>query len=138
MKKCSRKIPQSTHFLSRRSSDGKEAVAKAANFHFEKHYSSASNLKEFDMAEALMSIGCGGTEPNLMLIYGFAQCHLGFPAWRMNYTEIVHMGSLMSMNFGSLVKVIHRFTMVRQNYGTWTYILSGVFFYNMYKMYISR
>ncbi|KAL2477169.1 Undecaprenyl pyrophosphate synthetase family protein [Forsythia ovata] len=103
-------------------SDGKEAVAKAANFLFEKHYSSANmeklNLKEADMAAALTSIGCGGTDPDLMLIYGPARCHLGFPAWRMSYTEIVHMGSLKSMNFGSLVKAIHGFTMVHQNYGT--------------------
>ncbi|CAA2998965.1 dehydrodolichyl diphosphate syntase complex subunit NUS1 isoform X1 [Olea europaea subsp. europaea] len=100
-------------------SDGKEAVAKAANFLFEKHYSIANvekpNLKESNVAEALMSIGCGGTEPNLMLIYGFARCHLGFPAWRMSYTEIMHMGSLMSMNFGSLVKAIHQFTSISRD-----------------------
>lgn len=33
-----------------------------------------------------------------------------------------HMGSLQSMKFGALVKAIHRFTMVKQNYGMYFYI----------------
>lgn len=102
-------------------SDGKHAVAKAANFLFTCHYLSAKtedlNLTESDMTDALGAIGCGGSEPDLMLIYGPARCHLGFPAWRIRYTEIVHMGPLMSMKFGALIKAIHRFTMVHQNHG---------------------
>ncbi|CAA2997062.1 dehydrodolichyl diphosphate syntase complex subunit NUS1 isoform X1 [Olea europaea subsp. europaea] len=105
----------SFHFLM-----GKKQLPKQLFFIFEKHYSCFNaeklNPKESDMPEALTSIGCGGTEPDLMLIYGPARCHLGFPAWRMSYTEIVHMGSLKSMSFGSLVKAIHGFTMARQNY----------------------
>jgi ditrans,polycis-polyprenyl diphosphate synthase len=34
-------------------------------------------------------LGCGGPEPDLLLMYGPARCHLGFPAWRLRYTEIM-------------------------------------------------
>lgn len=102
-------------------SDGKQAVAKAANFLLEKHYSSPGtakpNLTESDMMIALGAIGYGEPEPDLMLIYGPARCHLGFPAWRIRYAEMVYMGPLKSMKFGSLIKAIYRFTRVRQNYG---------------------
>lgn len=33
--------------------------------------------------------GSGGPDPDLLLVYGPARCHLGFPAWRIRYTEIV-------------------------------------------------
>ncbi|PIN22121.1 putative undecaprenyl diphosphate synthase [Handroanthus impetiginosus] len=102
-------------------SDGRRAVAKVANILLERHYLSAEmekpNLTESDMTNALGEIGYGGSDPDLMLVYGPARCHLGFPAWRIRYTEIVHMGPLKSMKFGALVKAIHRFTMVHQNYG---------------------
>ncbi|XP_073272338.1 uncharacterized protein [Primulina huaijiensis] len=103
-------------------SDGKHAVTKAANFLLEKHYLSVSkekrNLTESDMNGALGAMGYGGSEPDLMLIYGPARCHLGFPAWRIRYTEIVYMGPVKSMKFGSIIKAFHRFTMLHQNYGT--------------------
>ncbi|KAK6136778.1 hypothetical protein DH2020_029491 [Rehmannia glutinosa] len=103
-------------------SDSKHAVAKAANFLFKKHYLSANTekpkLTEPDMADALEALGYGALEPDLMLIYGPARCHLGFPAWRIRYTEMVHMGPLKSMKFGAIIKAIHRFTTVHQNYGT--------------------
>ncbi|TYG88395.1 hypothetical protein ES288_A12G018000v1 [Gossypium darwinii] len=106
-------------------SDGKEAVAKAANVLFMKYSKSGvtdQNQKEkifteSQMTEALKTVGSGGPEPDLLLVYGPARCHLGFPAWRIKYTEIVHMGLLKSMNYGSLIKAIYKFTMVRQNYG---------------------
>ncbi|KAB1997375.1 hypothetical protein ES319_D12G019500v1 [Gossypium barbadense] len=106
-------------------SDGKEAVAKAANVLFMKYSKSGvtdQNQKEkifteSQMSEALKTVGSGGPEPDLLLVYGPARCHLGFPAWRIKYTEIVHMGPLKSMNYGSLIKAIYKFTMVRQNYG---------------------
>lgn len=109
--------------------DGKHAVARAANHLFKKHYLSANSekpeLTESDMADALAAIGMlipiffllcnyllyrdnryispwllivsiilvksgyGVPEPDLMLIYGPVRCHLGFPAWRLRYTEIV-------------------------------------------------
>ncbi|GKV26579.1 hypothetical protein SLEP1_g35855 [Rubroshorea leprosula] len=69
------------------------------------------------MTDALKAVGCIGLEPDLLLVYGPARCHLGFPAWRIRYTEIVHMGPLESMRYGSLKKAIHKFTMVHQNYG---------------------
>ncbi|CAK9154057.1 unnamed protein product [Ilex paraguariensis] len=103
-------------------SDGKEAAARAANFLFVKYYLGGADKKpiftESLMAEALKAVGCKVTEPDLLLVYGPARCHLGFPAWRLRYTEIVHMGPLKSMKYGSLIKVIRKFTMVRQNYGT--------------------
>lgn len=34
-------------------------------------------------------LGSGGPDPDLLLVYGPARCHLGFPAWRIRYTEIV-------------------------------------------------
>ncbi|KAL0422734.1 UNVERIFIED_CONTAM: hypothetical protein Slati_3296300 [Sesamum latifolium] len=106
-------------------SDGKHAVTKAANVLLKKHYLNGNtekpNLTESDMADALCEIGHGGADPDLILIYGPARCHLGFPAWRIRYTEMVHMGPLKSMKFGALVKAIHRYTMVHQNYGTYIY-----------------
>lgn len=102
-------------------SDGKEAVAKAANLLFTKYYLDSKMekpvLTEFHLTEALEALGLREQDPDLMLIYGPARCHLGFPAWRLRYTEMVHMGSLRSMKYGSLIKAIHKFTMVKQNYG---------------------
>ncbi|XP_059299170.1 uncharacterized protein LOC132051920 isoform X4 [Lycium ferocissimum] len=101
--------------------DSKPAVAKAANLLFAKHYATVKpekpNFTESDMSEALQAVGYGGPEPDLLLVYGPVRCHTGFPAWRIRYTEIVHMGPLKSMKFGSLIKAIHKFTKVHQNYG---------------------
>ncbi|KAL0435485.1 UNVERIFIED_CONTAM: hypothetical protein Sradi_0256400 [Sesamum radiatum] len=115
-------------------SDGKHAVTKSANVLLKKHYLNGNtekpNLTELDMADTLGEIvtsifmvnsGHGGAEPDLMLIYGPARCHLGFPAWRICYTELVPMGPLKSMKFGALMKAIRRYTMVHQNYGAYIY-----------------
>ncbi|EPS69997.1 hypothetical protein M569_04767, partial [Genlisea aurea] len=105
------------------SSDSKTAVAKAANSLFATHYLNSNaaekkqKLTEADMISALKEIGYKEPDPDLMFVYGPARCHLGFPPWRIRYTEIVHMGSLNSMNLGSLLKAIHRFSAVHQNYG---------------------
>ncbi|KAG7035144.1 Dehydrodolichyl diphosphate synthase complex subunit nus1 [Cucurbita argyrosperma subsp. argyrosperma] len=105
-------------------SDGKEAVARAASFLLKDKWrktnmSGDSNqcFSESQMTEALKAVGCGGPDPDLILVYGPSRCHLGFPAWRIRYTEIIHMGPLKSKKYGSLVKAIYKFTMVRQNYG---------------------
>ncbi|XP_039170581.1 LOW QUALITY PROTEIN: dehydrodolichyl diphosphate synthase complex subunit NUS1-like [Eucalyptus grandis] len=106
-------------------SDGREAVAKAANLLFSKHLELRNTTEdqgeniftEAHMTEALRAVGCSGPDPDLLLIYGPARCHLGFPPWRLRYTEIVHMGPLNSMKHGSLMKAIYKFTLVRQNYG---------------------
>ncbi|KAL6965216.1 ditrans,polycis-polyprenyl diphosphate synthase [(2E,6E)-farnesyl], partial [Sarracenia purpurea var. burkii] len=102
-------------------SDGKEAVAKAANLLFVKYYLGRDQeepiFTESHIAEALGTVGSEGPDPDLILIYGPARCHLGFPAWRIRYTEIVHMGPLKTMKYGSLIKALEKFTMVRQNYG---------------------
>ncbi|KAE9596482.1 putative ditrans,polycis-polyprenyl diphosphate synthase ((2E,6E)-farnesyl diphosphate specific) [Lupinus albus] len=101
--------------------DGKEAVAKAANLIFRENLNRRNlcgELSETHLNEALQIVGCKGPEPDLLLVYGPVRCHLGFPAWRMRYTEIVHMGSLSSMRYGSLMKAIYIFTKVHQNYGT--------------------
>ncbi|XVE93564.1 hypothetical protein REPUB_Repub01dG0205700 [Reevesia pubescens] len=78
-------------------SDGKEAVAKAANVLFMKYLKSGATdqnqeeqiFTESQMSEALKTVGSGGPEPDLLLVYGPARCHLGFPAWRIRYTEIM-------------------------------------------------
>ncbi|GAB2218959.1 hypothetical protein Droror1_Dr00006584 [Drosera rotundifolia] len=105
--------------------DGKEGIAKAANYLFMKHLELKSNgeiiekpnFTESLMDEALKVVGCCGPDPDLLLVYGPARCHLGFPPWRVRYTEIVHMGPLKSMKYGCLIKAVHKFTTVRQNYG---------------------
>lgn len=103
-------------------SDGKKAVSKAANHLFKKYYFCEEQEEfvctESHIDEALKEIGCARPDPDLLLVYGPARCHLGFPAWRLRYTEIVHMGPLKSMKFGSLIKAIYNFTKVHQNYGT--------------------
>ncbi|XP_058115703.1 uncharacterized protein LOC131258407 isoform X2 [Magnolia sinica] len=106
-------------------SDGKQGAAKAASFLCSKYLRVASGggeqkipiFREPDMDQALRAVGCGGPDPDLLLIYGPARCHLGFPAWRIRYTELVHMGTLKSMKYGAIVKVIYKFTRVQQNYG---------------------
>ncbi|GAB2267298.1 hypothetical protein Dimus_002283 [Dionaea muscipula] len=106
-------------------SDGREGVAKAANYLFMKHLESNDqggdlqrpNITESLMDEALRVVGSAGPDPDLLLVYGPARCHLGFPAWRIRYTEIVHMGPLKFLKYGSLIKALHKFTTVRQNYG---------------------
>ncbi|XP_054824856.1 uncharacterized protein LOC129322582 [Prosopis cineraria] len=105
--------------------DGKEGMTKAANWIFAQNLKrhnfdgalDGQNLTEPQLDKALDIVGYRGHEPNLLLVYGPVRCHLGFPAWRMKYTEIVHMGSLNSMRYGSLVKAISGFTRVHQNYG---------------------
>ncbi|KAK6916549.1 hypothetical protein RJ641_019410, partial [Dillenia turbinata] len=76
-------------------SDGKEAVAEAANVIFKKYKEGKLGgqqqepvLSESHLTEALKAVGCGGPEPDLLLVYGPARCHLGFPPWRLRYTEI--------------------------------------------------
>ncbi|KAF6148107.1 hypothetical protein GIB67_016511 [Kingdonia uniflora] len=106
-------------------SDGKEGAAKAANFLCSKYLKDSSLVgvgeehlfTEPKMTDALRAVGCGGPEPNLLLVYGLARCHLGFPAWKLRYTEIVHMGPLKAMKYGAIVKAIYKFATVRQNYG---------------------
>ncbi|KAJ8767127.1 hypothetical protein K2173_013524 [Erythroxylum novogranatense] len=105
-------------------SDGKDMVAKAANLLFLKYSKLAKTnaeeaqvFTEANLGEALRAIGCKGQDPDLMLVYGPVRCHLGFPAWRIRFTEIIHMGSLKSMRHGSLLNAIRKFTFVQQNYG---------------------
>ncbi|XP_061354521.1 uncharacterized protein LOC133299109 [Gastrolobium bilobum] len=106
--------------------DGKEAVVKAANLIFVENLKRHNLGGELDgrillepqLNEALQIVGSKGPAPDLLLIYGPVRSHLGFPAWRIRYTEIVHMGSLNFMRYGSLIKAIYRFTKVYQNYGT--------------------
>nr|GEU94783.1 dehydrodolichyl diphosphate synthase complex subunit nus1 [Tanacetum cinerariifolium] len=102
--------------------DGKEAVAKAANLLFKKYYADEDSEKPFFtetyLTEALRTLGHMEPDPDLLLIYGPARCHLGFPAWRIRYTEMVHMGPLKHKKYGLILKAIHRFTKVKQNYGS--------------------
>ncbi|XP_065857279.1 uncharacterized protein [Euphorbia lathyris] len=106
-------------------SDGKEAITKAANLLFMKYLKLHNNgvqpeeqfFTEAQLDEAVKDLGHKGPEPDLLLVYGPVRCHLGFPAWRLRYTEIVHMGPLKSRTYGALIKAIYKFTTVRQNYG---------------------
>lgn len=108
------------------SSDGKEGAAKAANFLFSNYLKKdvgncnkkVPTFTETDMAAALKAVGCDGPDPDLLLVYGPARCHLGFPAWRMRYTEIVHMGCLKSMKYGAILKAFYDFSNKHQNFGT--------------------
>ncbi|KAL2349441.1 hypothetical protein Fmac_003441 [Flemingia macrophylla] len=105
--------------------DGKEAVAKAANLIFVENLKQHNLGGELDVQvfleshlnEALQIVGSKGPAPDLLLVYGPVRSHLGFPAWRLPYTEIIHMGSLNYMRYGSLIKAIYNFTKVHQNYG---------------------
>ncbi|RZC31521.1 Dehydrodolichyl diphosphate synthase complex subunit NUS1 isoform D [Glycine soja] len=107
--------------------DGKEAVAKAANLIFVEHLKRHKLGGELDLIllepqlnEALQIVGSKGPEPDLLLVYGPVRSHLGFPAWRLRYTEIIHMGSLNFLRYGSLMKAIYNFTKVHQNYGKYS------------------
>ncbi|XP_074590589.1 uncharacterized protein LOC141846442 [Curcuma longa] len=106
-------------------SDGKEGVAKAANFLISNYMKDDSlrcngtkpTFSESQVSNALKAIGYNGPDPELLLVYGPARCHLGFPPWRLRYTEIIHMGSLRFLNYGSLVKALYDFSKKNQNYG---------------------
>ncbi|XP_020267537.1 dehydrodolichyl diphosphate synthase complex subunit Nus1-like isoform X2 [Asparagus officinalis] len=108
------------------SSDCKPGAAKAANFLLSNYLKGDTEgcnkaeptFTEADMSAALKSVGFDGPDPDLLLVYGPARCHLGFPAWRMRYTEIVHMGHLKSMKRGAIIKAIYDFSNKHQNYGT--------------------
>ncbi|XP_072991939.1 uncharacterized protein [Typha latifolia] len=107
-------------------SDGKDGIAKAASFLCSKYLKvdseASSNTEsiftEDNMEKALKSVGYFGPEPDLLLVYGPARCHLGFPPWRLRYTEIVHMGPLKSMKYGGIVKAIYDFSKKHQNFGS--------------------
>lgn len=109
-------------------SDGKEGIAKAARLLCSTYLNSKKKpvFTEADMANALKAVGCGGPEPDLLLMYGLARCHLGFPAWRLRYTEIMHMGPLKSMKYGALVKALYTFSKKHQNYGKLGFQLCSV------------
>ncbi|MQL83364.1 hypothetical protein Taro_015851 [Colocasia esculenta] len=116
--------------------DGKEAVVNAANFLCSKHLKENNVVgdqrelvfTEADMADALTTVGCGGPEPGLLLVFSPVRCHWGFPAWRMRYTEIVHMGSLKYMKYGAVIKAIYDLSRKHQNFGmfstvSWIFII---------------
>lgn len=49
----------------------------------------SNHISDFTCDYGCIFSGGGGPEPDLLLVYGPARCHLGFPAWRIRYTEIV-------------------------------------------------
>ncbi|KAJ1390909.1 Decaprenyl diphosphate synthase-like superfamily [Sesbania bispinosa] len=77
--------------------DGREIVAKAANLIFMNKLKRNNLDGEFNgqillesrLNEAIQIAGSEGPEPDLLLVYGPVRSHLGFPAWRIRYTEIV-------------------------------------------------
>lgn len=106
--------------------DGKGGLAKAASFLCSKYQNdelASYNMKdpkitESEISDALNAVGCGGPDPDLLLVYGPVRCHLGFPAWRLRYTEIIHMGSLKSMKYGAILKALFEYSKKQQNYGS--------------------
>ncbi|KAJ1427394.1 Decaprenyl diphosphate synthase-like superfamily [Sesbania bispinosa] len=77
--------------------DGRETVAKAANLIFMENLKRHNLGGELDgqilleprLNEAIQIAGSKGPEPDLLLVCGPVRSHLGFPAWRYRYTEIV-------------------------------------------------
>ncbi|KAL5211371.1 hypothetical protein ABZP36_022218 [Zizania latifolia] len=67
-------------------SDGKEAIAKATNLLYSACYNyddkSEIVFTEANMTCAVKAVGCGGPEPDLLLVHDLVRCHLGFHAWR--------------------------------------------------------
>ncbi|XP_031495044.1 uncharacterized protein LOC116260736 isoform X2 [Nymphaea colorata] len=106
-------------------SDGKEAVVRASMYicsNYSKPVTADApqtkqTLTEADLDKALRAVGSCGPEPDLLFIFGPARCHLGFPAWRLRYTEIIHMGKLRSLSFSAVLKVLYDFSKKHQNYG---------------------
>ncbi|XP_002466740.2 dehydrodolichyl diphosphate synthase complex subunit NUS1 [Sorghum bicolor] len=105
-------------------SNGKESIAKAANLLCSAYFNGDAHgdgkrkptFTEADMASALKAVGCGEPEPDLLLMYGPARCHLGFPAWRLRYTEIMYMGPLKPMKYGAIVKALYNCSKKYQNF----------------------
>ncbi|GMP38004.1 hypothetical protein CsSME_00009434 [Camellia sinensis var. sinensis] len=57
---------------------------------FQKHYLGREEKEppiftESHVSEALNAVGSGGPDLDLLLVYGPARCHLGFPPWRIRY-----------------------------------------------------
>jgi ditrans,polycis-polyprenyl diphosphate synthase len=46
---------------------------------------------ESHLNDALRVVGENVHVPDLLLVYGPIRSHLGFPAWRLRYTEIVYV-----------------------------------------------
>ncbi|KAH9306005.1 hypothetical protein KI387_010409, partial [Taxus chinensis] len=76
--------------------DGKEGIAKAARYLCSDTLQKIdfngqrANLKltEADIDRGLEATGCAGPEPDLLFVFGFTRCLLGFPAWRLRLSEI--------------------------------------------------
>lgn len=106
--------------------DGKEGIAKAARYLCSDSSQKSDlngqhmNLKltEADIDRGLEATGYAGPEPDLLFVFGFTRCLLGFPAWRVRFTEIIHMGMLKSLTLNSLLKALDEFSTKNQNYGT--------------------
>ncbi|GER52401.1 Nogo-B receptor [Striga asiatica] len=126
-------------------SDSKDAVAKAANFLLMKHYlgtEETPELTEPDMTNALKAIGMvwdsrARSHVNLWACempprisslekslhrdgVSITPLSCGFKELLDNFVinPNQHMGPLKSMKFGAIIKAIHKFTKVHQNYGT--------------------
>eukprot|EP01018_Ginkgo_biloba_P004699 Gb_23228 [translate_table: standard] len=105
--------------------DGKEGIAKAARFICSNTLQQISSdgqrvdlkLTEADIDRGLRATGCAGPEPEILFVFGFARCLLGFPAWRIPLTEIIYMGMLKSLTLNSLVNALDEFSRKNQRYG---------------------
>lgn len=105
--------------------DGKEGIAKAARYlcanTLQKINSDGQHidlkLTEADINRGLEATGCAGPEPDLLLVFGFTRCLLGFPAWRLPFTEIIYMGMFNSLTLDSLLDAVDEFSTKNQRYG---------------------
>lgn len=105
--------------------DGKEGIAKAARYLCENTLQKINSegqhidlkLTEADINRGLEAAGCAGPEPDLLLVFGFTRCLLGFPAWRLPFTEIIYMGMLKSLTLDSLLNAVDEFSTKNQRYG---------------------
>ncbi|CAN1164328.1 hypothetical protein LINPERPRIM_LOCUS33112 [Linum perenne] len=86
-KKELREIPKCITIEFASMSDGKEAVAKAANLLFTKYM----KLSNFDQQDEQIFTEENVTEALKAVVYAPVRCHLGFPAWRTRYTEIEYV-----------------------------------------------
>eukprot|EP00252_Welwitschia_mirabilis_P014693 TRINITY_DN3241_c0_g1_i1.p1 TRINITY_DN3241_c0_g1~~TRINITY_DN3241_c0_g1_i1.p1 ORF type:complete len:275 (-),score=46.22 TRINITY_DN3241_c0_g1_i1:382-1206(-) len=107
------------------SSDGKEGITRAARYLCEdalrkintKGQLSELKLSVSDIDRGLEATGCAGPKPDLLLVFGFSRCLLGFPAWRIFFTEIMYMGKLKYLSLNSLVTALSQFSTKSQRYG---------------------
>ena len=65
--------------------DGTEGIAKDAIYFYLNTQQKINSDGQKINNRGLEAAGCAIPEPNLLLIFSFTQCLLGFPTWRLPY-----------------------------------------------------